>query len=135
VLVGDAAHTANFSVGLGTTVAIQDVLALARHLRRVSKRDGTGAKLARPSIKEALAAYQCQRQAELHFHATEAARSAAWFENIPRYANLTPAQFAIALHSRRAPLLPKLPPRLYCHLHALRHRIGPTDKPRSPADR
>jgi 2-polyprenyl-6-methoxyphenol hydroxylase-like FAD-dependent oxidoreductase len=128
VLVGDAAHTAHFSAGPGTTSALQDVIALARHLRGVSNRKGPDVGTARLRVKEALAAYQSQRQAELRAHTTEAARSAAWFENIPRYANLTPAQFAVALHARRAPILPKIPPRLFCHLHALRSRIGPTDK-------
>lgn len=120
VLVGDAAHTAHFSVGLGTTLAMQDVIALADHLRRAGK-DPSG-------IVAALAGYQQQRQAELAFHATEAARSALWFESIPRYAKLSPAQFATVLHSRRAPLLPKLPPRLFCYLHAVRRHVTVIDK-------
>jgi 2-polyprenyl-6-methoxyphenol hydroxylase-like FAD-dependent oxidoreductase len=113
VLAGDSAHTAHYTVGLGTTLALQDVIALAGQLRRAgsSTADGIGA---------ALAAYQGQRQAELQSHATEAQRSALWFENVPRYTDLSARQFAAVLHARRAPLLPKLPPRLFCLLNDLR---------------
>lgn len=135
VLAGDAAHTVHFSVGLGTTLAMQDVIALASHLRRANSRGAAGTGTTKAGIQEALAAYQMQRQAELRSHATEAARSAQWFENVPRYADLTPSQFATALHARRAPLLPKLPPRLFSHLHTLRRHVGAIDKLRGLADR
>ena len=105
VLAGDAAHTAHYSVGLGTTLALEDVIALARHLRAAQP----GADLA-----PALAAYQQQRQSELRPHAIEAERSETWFENLPRYAALPPTEFAMVLHARRAPLLPYLPPRVFC---------------------
>ncbi|HXT88387.1 MAG TPA: FAD-dependent monooxygenase [Trebonia sp.] len=135
VLVGDAAHTANFSVGLGTTLAMQDVIALASHLRRVGDRAACGAGIATADLHEALTAYQKQRQAELRARATEAARSALWFESVARYTNLTPSQFAAVLHARRAPLLSLLPPPLFCYLHALRRQVGVIDKLRSLADR
>jgi 2-polyprenyl-6-methoxyphenol hydroxylase-like FAD-dependent oxidoreductase len=112
VLVGDSAHTTHFSVGLGTTLALQDVIVLAGQLRRA------------PGLTEALQAYQDQRQAKLRYHATEAERSARWFESLPRYADLTPSQFASVLHARRAPLLPKLPPRLFCRLHDIRQHFA-----------
>jgi 2-polyprenyl-6-methoxyphenol hydroxylase-like FAD-dependent oxidoreductase len=115
VLAGDSAHTAHFSVGLGTTLALQDVIALAGQLRRADN-------LAADGIGAAMAAYQEQRQAELRLHATEAQRSELWFENVPRYAGLSSRQFAAVLHARRAPLLLKLPPRLFCLLHDLRQR-------------
>lgn len=113
VLAGDSAHTAHYTVGLGTTLALQDVIALAGQLRRAGN-------LAADGIGAALAAYQRQRQAALQSHATEAQRSALWFENVARYTDLSPRQFAAVLHARRAPLLPKLPPRLFCLLHDLR---------------
>jgi len=117
VLAGDSAHTAHFTVGLGTTLAMQDVIALAGQLRRADSRaaDGIGA---------ALTAYQEERQAALQSHATAAQRSALWFENVPRYTDLSLRQFAKVLHARRAPLLPRLPPRLFCLLHDLRRRSG-----------
>jgi len=118
VLAGDSAHTAHFSVGLGTTLALQDVIALAGQLRRADN-------LADGGLSAALTAYQQQRQAELRLHAIEAQRSALWFENVPRYAGLSPRQFATVLHARRAAHLPKLPPRLFCLLQNLRLRSGP----------
>jgi 2-polyprenyl-6-methoxyphenol hydroxylase-like FAD-dependent oxidoreductase len=115
VLAGDSAHTAHFSVGLGTTLALQDVIALAGQLRRADQLTADG-------ISAALAAYQRQRQAALQVHATEAQRSALWFESVPRYTDLSSRHFATVLHARRAPLLPKLPPRLFCLLHEVRRR-------------
>ena len=116
-LAGDSAHTAHFTIGLGTTLAVQDVIALAGQLRRAGKLSADG-------ISAALAAYQKQRQADLQWHATAAQRSAMWFENVPRYTDLSSRHFATVLHARRAPLLPKLPPRLFCLLHDIRQRSG-----------
>jgi 2-polyprenyl-6-methoxyphenol hydroxylase-like FAD-dependent oxidoreductase len=132
VLVGDSAHTTHFSGGLGTTLAIGDAIALAAQLRRVGHRAaGDGA----AGLTAALTAYQRQRRAELRRDASEAKRSAAWFENVPRYADLTPRQFAAALHARRAALLPRLPPRTGCRLHDVRRRLGMAGEPRSLAGR
>ncbi len=113
-LVGDSAHTAHFSVGLGTTLAIDDVIALAKQLRTA----GTGT-----DLEPALAAYQQRRQSALRGHAIEADRSEAWFENLPRYAALPPRDFATVLHARRAPLLPYLPPSVFCRLNRARERF------------
>jgi 2-polyprenyl-6-methoxyphenol hydroxylase-like FAD-dependent oxidoreductase len=132
VLVGDAAHTAHFSVELGTTQALEDVIALAAKLRQAGYRpagdDSAG-------VAAALAAYQRQRQAELRRHAARARRSAAWFENVHRYAELTPRQFATVLRARRAALPTVLPPRLYCGLHGIRRSLGLADELRSLAGR
>jgi hypothetical protein len=87
------------------------------------------------SLAAALTAYQRQRQSGLRSHAAEARRSLLWFENVPRYADLTPRQFATAVHARRTPLLPKLPPRLYCQLRAVGRTFGVAGKPRSLAGR
>jgi 2-polyprenyl-6-methoxyphenol hydroxylase-like FAD-dependent oxidoreductase len=126
VLVGDSAHTAHFSVGLGTTLALEDVIALAARLRA----GGTEA-----GLEPALRAYAEQRRSELSQHAIEAARSAAWFESLPRYAALPPRDFAAVLHSRRAPLLPHLPPRLFCQLNRARARFGALDAVRTLVSR
>jgi 2-polyprenyl-6-methoxyphenol hydroxylase-like FAD-dependent oxidoreductase len=132
VLVGDSAHTAHFSGGLGTTQAIGDAIALAAQLRRVGYRAaGDGA----ADLTAALTAYQRQRQAELRRHATEAKRSAGWLENVPRYADLPPRQFATALHVRRGALLPRLPPRLFCGLHDVPRWLGMAGELRSLAGR
>ena len=132
VLVGDSAHTAHFSGGLGTTQAIGDAIALAAQLRRAGYRAaGDGA----ADLTAALTAYQRQRQAELRRHAAEARRSAGWLENVPRYADLSPRQFATALHARRGALLPRLPPRLFCGLHDVPRWLGMAGELRSLAGR
>jgi 2-polyprenyl-6-methoxyphenol hydroxylase-like FAD-dependent oxidoreductase len=125
-LVGDSAHTAHYSVGLGTTLAIDDVIALAEQLRTAPA--GT-------DLEPALAAYQQQRQSELRMHAIMADRSEAWFENLPRYAALPPSEFATVLHARRAPLLPYLPPRVFCQLNRARERFPAVDALRTLVSR
>jgi 2-polyprenyl-6-methoxyphenol hydroxylase-like FAD-dependent oxidoreductase len=132
VLVGDSAHTTHFSAGLGTTLAIGDAIALAAQLRRAGfPAGGEG----RADLTAALAAYQRQRRAELRRPAAEARRSAAWFENLTRYADLAPRKFAAALHARRGPLLPWVPPRLSAPLHDVRRGFGLVGEPRSLAGR
>jgi 2-polyprenyl-6-methoxyphenol hydroxylase-like FAD-dependent oxidoreductase len=112
VLAGDSAHTAHFAVGLGTTLALQDVITLAGRLQ-----DSDG-------LEAALQSYEQQRQAELVKVLSEARCSARWFENVDRYIGLKPHQFAVLLHARRSPLLPLLPPRVAFGLHEATDRIG-----------
>jgi 2-polyprenyl-6-methoxyphenol hydroxylase-like FAD-dependent oxidoreductase len=104
VLAGDAAHTTHFSIGSGTTLAIEDAIALASSLRQHDE------------LGRALAAYQRQRQAALRQRQRDARFSARWFENVPRYIGLPPHQFARLLHARRSPLVAWLPPRVSCLL-------------------
>ena len=98
VLVGDSAHTAHFSVGMGTTLAIEDAIALADSLH---EHDDLG---------QALRAYEKRRQAELAPVLAEARCSANWLENISRYIDRKPRQFAVLLYARRSPLTAVLPP-------------------------
>ena len=100
VLAGDAAHTAHFSIGSGTLLAIEDAIALADNLQ------GHG------EVKPALEAYEQERRAALTGPQIAARLSAQWLENVDRYIDLKPRQFATLLHRRRSPLLPYLPPRL-----------------------
>ncbi len=118
VLAGDSAHTIHFSVGLGTTTALEDVIALSEKLQEHA------------DLNEALRTYQEQRTRDLLLHATEGRRSASWFENVTRYAHLKPDDFSMVLHSRRAPLLPVLPPRLFCQLSNARRRWATVDTAR-----
>jgi len=104
VLTGDAAHTTHYSIGWGTKLAIEDAIALADSVHH----HGT--------LKLALNSYEKQRQAELLKPQSDARFSAQWFENILRYIDLEPDQFAMLLHGRRSPLLPHIPPQLYCLL-------------------
>jgi 2-polyprenyl-6-methoxyphenol hydroxylase-like FAD-dependent oxidoreductase len=127
VLVGDAAHTTHFTIGSGTTLAIEDAIALAGSLRQ----HGGERELA-------LGSYERQRKAALLRAQSDARFSARWFEDISRYADLGAREFAALLHGRRSPLLPYLPPRLYYRLHQatedvtvlgeLRRRAGPRVK-------
>ncbi len=105
VLVGDAAHTTHFAVGSGTKLAIEDAIALAGHLQRHGE------------ITPALEAYENERQAAIVSAQLAARLSAQWFENVPRYADLSPRQFSTLLRRRRSPLLPHVSPHLYYWLY------------------
>lgn len=88
ILMGDAAHTAHFSIGSGTKLALEDAILLADVLH--------GGK----PLPEALSAYHAQRQIEVLKLQNAARNSTEWFENIDRYARLDPLQFTYALLTR-----------------------------------
>ncbi len=89
VLLGDAAHTAHFSIGSGTKLAMEDAVALARAI--VKERD--------PG--EALAAYEAARQLDVAKLQRVAERSQAWFEDIRRHVReLPPEQLAFSMMTR-----------------------------------
>ncbi|GGX82114.1 bifunctional salicylyl-CoA 5-hydroxylase/oxidoreductase [Massilia dura] len=88
VLVGDAAHSAHFSIGSGTRLALEDAIALARCI------DGDG------DLRAALAAYEAERAVEVLKLQSAARNSMEWFENVARYAALAPPQFAYAMLAR-----------------------------------
>ena len=88
VLLGDAAHTAHFSIGSGTKLAMEDAIALAASLQ--STKD----------VPEALQVYEQTRQLEVAKTQRIASRSQAWFEDIKRYARLEPEQFAFSMLTR-----------------------------------
>ncbi|MFG2602492.1 FAD-dependent monooxygenase [Streptomyces sp. NPDC048514] len=102
VLLGDAAHTTHYSIGAGTTLALEDAMCLAGTLREHP--GGTA---------DALAAYQRRRQAELLSVQSAARYSARWYENLPRYIHLPPHRMFALLGQRHSPLLPYVPPQLY----------------------
>lgn len=104
VLLGDAAHTTHFTNGSGTGLAIGDALVLAESLG------------AEPDVDAALSRYQRIRQAALRGVQRQATRSARWYEQVPRYADRSPASFARLMHDRRSPVLPILPVPLYVAL-------------------
>jgi anthraniloyl-CoA monooxygenase len=89
VLAGDAAHTAHFSVGSGTKLAMEDAIALAAAL---SSREG--------ELDAALEAYESARKIEVLKLQNAARNSTEWFENVARYATLPPEQFAYSLLTR-----------------------------------
>ena len=102
VLVGDSAHTAHFSAGLGSTLAIGDAIALAAQLRAPAPRGRRRRR--RPDGRPGGVPAAAPGRATTRL--ARAQRSAAWFENVPRHAELPPRQFTTALHARSAPLPP-----------------------------
>ncbi|NJP72641.1 FAD-dependent monooxygenase, partial [Streptomyces sp. C1-2] len=110
VLLGDAAHTTHYSIGAGTTLALEDACALAESLRAYGAEEDSAA------LGAALSAYERRRQGEL-LHVQSAARhSAQWYENLTRYIDLPPERMFALLGQRHSPLLPYVPPQLYYHL-------------------
>ena len=89
VLMGDAAHTAHFSVGSGTKLALEDAIELARCIGR-SPAD----------LVQALREYEAVRSVEVLKIQNAARNSTEWFENVARYVNLPPEQFAYSLLTR-----------------------------------
>ncbi|MFC9509349.1 bifunctional salicylyl-CoA 5-hydroxylase/oxidoreductase [Streptomyces sp. NPDC057002] len=88
VLLGDAAHTAHFSIGSGTKLAVEDALALAACLEE------------RDSLEEALAAYEAERRPVVASTQRAARASLEWFENLGLYLDQPPRQFAFNLLTR-----------------------------------
>ncbi|MFI6357492.1 FAD-dependent monooxygenase [Streptomyces sp. NPDC050743] len=111
VLLGDAAHTTHYSIGAGTTLALEDAMCLARALH-----EHTG-------LSDALAAYERRRMAELLSVQSAARYSARWYENLPRYIHLPPHRMFALLGQRHSPLLPYVPPQLYYGLDKAAGRL------------
>jgi len=89
VLMGDAAHTAHFSIGSGTKLALEDAIDLAASLD-AHKND----------LNAALADYEARRSVEVLKIQNAARNSTEWFENVERHAKLAPEQFAYSLLTR-----------------------------------
>src|SRR2546422_751568 len=89
VLIGDAAHTAHFSIGSGTKLAMEDAIALCRALQRHDE------------VKKALVAYEEERRPDVERLQRAAQVSLEWFEQTERYhGRLEPIQFAMSLLTR-----------------------------------
>jgi len=89
VLMGDAAHTAHFSIGSGTKLALEDAIELSRCIGRSGG-----------DLNRALADYEAIRSVEVLKIQNAARNSTEWFENVARYVNLPPQQFAYSLLTR-----------------------------------
>ena len=85
VLIGDAAHTAHFSIGSGTKLAMEDAIAL------VARTAGA------TDVPGALAAYQDERETEALKLQSAARNRMRWFEDVARYTRLEPWQFTYSL--------------------------------------
>ncbi len=88
ILAGDAAHTAHFSVGSGTKLALEDAIALAQALA------------AADDLPSALSAYEAERSVEVLKIQNAARNSTEWFENVQRYTRFEARQFAYSLLTR-----------------------------------
>jgi anthraniloyl-CoA monooxygenase len=88
VLMGDAVHTAHFSVGSGTKLAMEDAIALSNALQRCD------------TVPEALAAYEAERRPETESLQRAAQASLQWFEDTERYMQTEPVQFGFNLLTR-----------------------------------
>jgi anthraniloyl-CoA monooxygenase len=87
VLIGDAAHTAHFSVGSGTRMAMEDAVALRNALVRAP-------------VADALAAFERTRRPQIESLQRAAQASLQWFEETERYVQLHPVQFTFTLLTR-----------------------------------
>ena len=88
VLMGDAAHTAHFSIGSGTKLALEDAIELARCFAKTS------------DVPEALQAYEAVRSVEVLKIQNAARNSTEWFENVDRYSGLEAEQFFYSMMTR-----------------------------------
>ncbi len=88
VLMGDAAHTAHFSIGSGTKLALEDAMELAHCFAT------------RPTMEKALETYEALRSVEVLKIQNAARNSTEWFENVARYSGLEAEQFFYALMTR-----------------------------------
>ncbi len=90
VLMGDAAHTAHFSIGSGTKLALEDAIDLANEFARHANAD----------VAEVLQGYEARRSVEVLKIQNAARNSTEWFENVDRYTGMEVEQFAYSLLTR-----------------------------------
>jgi anthraniloyl-CoA monooxygenase len=88
VLLGDSAHTAHFSIGSGTKLAMEDAIALARALEQ------------HQDLETALNDYELERKPVVEVFQKAAQESQTYFETIKRYLGLDPVQFTFQLLTR-----------------------------------
>lgn len=88
VLLGDAAHTAHFSIGSGTKLGMEDAIELSAVLHQGLP------------LSEALQVYEERRRLEVLRLQSAARNSTEWFEHVARYENMAPEQFTYSLLTR-----------------------------------
>jgi anthraniloyl-CoA monooxygenase len=89
VLIGDAAHTAHFSIGSGTKLAMEDAIALANALERYPS-----------TVEQAITDYELERQPVVERFQQAAGDSAGYFGRVASHLGLAPIQFAANLLTR-----------------------------------
>jgi anthraniloyl-CoA monooxygenase len=90
VLMGDSAHTAHFSIGSGTKLALEDAIDLANEFTLHGNAD----------VAEVLSGYEARRSVEVLKIQNAARNSTEWFENVDRYTGMEVEQFAYSLLTR-----------------------------------
>jgi anthraniloyl-CoA monooxygenase len=88
VLLGDALHTAHFSIGSGTKLALEDAIALSRAFNQTS------------DVRAALGEFERARKPVIEEYQRAAYESLVWFERMRDYAHLAPLPFAFSLMTR-----------------------------------
>jgi anthraniloyl-CoA monooxygenase len=88
VMIGDALHTAHFSIGSGTKLALEDSIALFECFET------------RNTIEDALKRFESTRKPVIAAYQAAAYDSMRWFENARAYMNLSPLELAFALMTR-----------------------------------
>ena len=88
VLVGDALHTAHFSIGSGTRLALEDSIALVKALE------------AETSLSAALGRYEAERKPVVEKIVKASRTSAAWYESFSEHMKLAPLDFAMSYITR-----------------------------------
>ena len=86
VLLGDAAHTAHFTIGSGTKLAMEDAASLVKVMNSTEG-----------DVPSRLARYQSEREIEALKLQSAARNRMTWFEHVDRYVHLEPEQFAFAV--------------------------------------
>ena len=95
VLMGDAAHTAHFSIGSGTKLALEDAIDLANEFAASTDELVSGA-----DMSLVLQRYQARRSVEVLKIQNAARNSTEWFENVSRYTGMEIEQFAYSMLTR-----------------------------------
>jgi anthraniloyl-CoA monooxygenase len=88
ILLGDALHTAHFSIGSGTKLAMEDAIALAHAFQETN------------DVNEALASFTKTRRPVIEDYQAAAFESMKWFENTAQYMHLTPLELAFSVMMR-----------------------------------
>jgi anthraniloyl-CoA monooxygenase len=88
VLIGDALHTAHFSIGSGTKLAMEDAIGLAESFQQTA------------NVSEALTEFTKTRKPVIEDYQAAAFESMRWFENAREYMHLTPMELAFVLMTR-----------------------------------
>jgi anthraniloyl-CoA monooxygenase len=88
VLLGDALHTAHFSIGSGTKLAMEDAIALAQSFQQTS------------NVRDALVHFTETRRPMIEEYQAAAFESMLWFENAQQFMSLSPMELALSVMMR-----------------------------------